>query len=101
MRPSLLFIVLLAVSTVCGSAAAQQKVQFAALDGKDGAAPTVLDGYLFRPDGPGPRPAVVFMHGRAGLFSRTTDAIVARETAWRQQLVAHQLQGVALSAATG
>jgi dienelactone hydrolase len=87
MRPSLLFIALLAVSTACGSAAAQQKVQFPALDGKDGAAPTVLDGYLFRPDGPGPRPAVVFTHGCSGLFSRTTNAIVSRETAWRQQLV--------------
>jgi dienelactone hydrolase len=82
MRPSLLFIALLAVSTVCGGAAAQQKVRFAALDG-----PTALDGYLFRPDGPGPHPAVVFMHGCGGLFSRTTNAIVSRETAWRQQLV--------------
>ena len=81
MRPSLLFIALLALSTVCGSAAAQHKVQFAALDG-----PTVLDGYLFRPNGPGLHPAVVFMHGCGGLFSRTTNAIVSRETAWRQQL---------------
>jgi dienelactone hydrolase len=87
MRPSLLFIALLAVSTVCGSAAAQQKVRFPALDGKDGAAATELDGYLFRPDGPGPHPTVVFMHGCGGLFSRTTNAIVSRETAWRQQLV--------------
>jgi dienelactone hydrolase len=82
MRPSLLCIALLALSTVYGSAAAQHKVQFAALDG-----PTVLDGYLFRPNGPGPNPAVVFMHGCGGLFSRSTNAIVSRETAWRQQLV--------------
>jgi hypothetical protein len=27
------------------------------------------------------------MHGCGGLFSRTTNAIVSRETAWRQQLV--------------
>src|SRR5258708_12607741 len=81
MRPSLLFIALLALSTVCGSAAAQHKVQFAALDGR-----TVPDGYLFRPNGPGLHPAVVFMHGCGGLFSRTTNAIVSRETAWRQQL---------------
>jgi dienelactone hydrolase len=87
MRPSLLFIALLAVSTACGSAAAQQKIQFPALDGKDGASPTAIDGYLFRPNGPGPHPAVVFMHGCGGLFSRTTNAIVSRETAWRQQLV--------------
>jgi dienelactone hydrolase len=87
MRLTLVLVALLAMSTACGNAVAQQKVQFAALDGKDGAAPTVLDAYLFRPDGSGPRPAIVFMHGCGGLFARTTDAIVSRETAWRQQLV--------------
>jgi dienelactone hydrolase len=87
MRPTPVFIALLAVSMACGNAVAQQKVRFPALDGTDGAAPTMLDGYLFRPDGPGPRPAVVFMHGCGGLFSRTTNAVVSRETAWRQQLV--------------
>ena len=87
MRLTLVLVALLAVSTACGNAVAQQKVRFAALDGKDGAAPTVLDAYLFRPDGSGPRPAIVFMHGCGGLFARTTNAIVSRETAWRQQLV--------------
>jgi dienelactone hydrolase len=87
MRLTLVLVVLFAVSTACGNAVAQQKVRFPALDGKDGAAPTVLDAYLFRPDGPGPRPAIVFMHGCGGLFARTTNAIVSRETAWRQQLV--------------
>src|SRR5260370_13809872 len=87
MRLTLVFVALLAVSPACGDAAAQQKVQFSALDGKDGAAPTELAGYLFRPNGPGPRPAIVFMHGCGGLFSRTTNAILSRETAWRQQLV--------------
>ena len=87
MRLTLVFVALLALSTACGGATAQQKVQFPALDGKDGAAPTVLDGYLFQPNGPGPRPAIVFMHGCGGLFARTTNAIVSRETAWRQQLV--------------
>ncbi len=87
MRLTLVLVALLAASTACGNAVAQHKVRFAALDGQDGAAPTVLDAYLFRPDGPGPRPAIVFMHGCGGLFARTTNAIVSRETAWRQQLV--------------
>jgi dienelactone hydrolase len=87
MRLTLVFFALLAASIACGSAAAQQKVQFPALDGKDGAAATVLDGYLFQPDRPGPHPTLVFMHGCGGLFSRTTKAIVSRETAWRQLLV--------------
>ncbi len=86
MRPTLVFIALLAVSMACGGAAAQQKVQFPAVDGRDGAAATELAGYLFHPNGPGPHPAIVFMHGCGGLFSRTTNAILSRETAWRQQL---------------
>ena len=49
MRRTLVLVALLAVSTACGSAVAQQKVQFPALDGKDGAAPTELTGYLFKP----------------------------------------------------
>jgi dienelactone hydrolase len=88
MRRTLVFIALLALSMACGSAVAQQKLHFPALDGKEGIAPTELDGYLFRPDGPGPHPAVVFMHGCSGLFSRATKAIVSREMAWQQQLVA-------------
>ncbi len=88
MRPILALIASLALSMVCGSGSAQQRLHFPALDGKDGAAPTELDGYLFRPDGPGPHPAIVFMHGCGGLFARATNAIVSRETAWRQQLVA-------------
>jgi dienelactone hydrolase len=92
MRPTLVLVALLALSTVCGGAAAQQKLHFPALDGKDGAAPTELDGYLFRPEGSGLHAAVVFMHGCGGLFSRAaraaaTTTIVSREMAWRQRLV--------------
>jgi dienelactone hydrolase len=86
MRSILVLVALLGV--LGSSAAAQQKLTFAALDGKDGAAPTQLDGYLFRPDGPGPYPAVVFMHGCGGLISHTTNAIVSREMDWQRRLVA-------------
>ena len=40
------------------------EVAFPSLDGK-----TTLRAYLFRPTGPGPWPAVVMMHGRAGPYA--------------------------------
>lgn len=87
MRPVLVLVTLLALSMACGGATAQQKVRFAALDGKGGTAPTELDGYLFRPEAPSLHPAIVFMHGCGGLFSRGTGAIVSRESDWRRRLV--------------
>jgi dienelactone hydrolase len=79
MRPIL---ALLAFIAVTGGAMAQDKVSFAALDGKEGAAPTQLDGYLFRPNRPGPYPAVVFLHGCGGLISASSHKIQSRELEW-------------------
>ncbi len=67
-------------------AAAQETVHFPSLDGKDGAPPTQIDGYLFRPTGPGPAPAVVFLHGCSGLISGITHRIVSREVEWARHL---------------
>ena len=69
------------------AAAAQERVQFPSL-GENGPsrAPTILDGYLFRPAGGDRRPAVVFLHGCGGLFSRTTGLIESRERAWASEL---------------
>jgi len=36
-------------------------------------APTSIDGWLFRPTGAGPRPAIVLLHGCAGLFAKRGD----------------------------
>jgi dienelactone hydrolase len=79
MRPILALLALLAAST---GAMAQDKVSFASFDGKDGAAPTQLDGYLFRPNKPGPYPAVVFLHGCGGLISASSHKIQSREMEW-------------------
>jgi dienelactone hydrolase len=70
------------------AAAAQERVQFPSLGGDNGPsrAPTLLDGYLFRPAGGDRRPAVVFLHGCGGLFSRTTGLIESRERAWASDL---------------
>ena len=50
------------------AAAAQERVQFPSLGGDNGPsrAPTLLDGYLFRPAGGDRRPAVVFLHACGG-----------------------------------
>jgi dienelactone hydrolase len=48
---------------------------------------TVVDGYLFRPEGDARRPAVVFLHGCGGLFPTTTGQIVSRELDWSRRFV--------------
>ena len=77
---------LLAACTTAPGVLAQEKLHFASLDGKDGVAPTQLDGYLFRAGTPGPAPAVVFLHGCGGLFSGISHKIVSRELDWAARL---------------
>ena len=86
MRTMLALIALFAVCTAAGGVVAQEKVQFASLDGKDGAAPTQLDGYLFKPNKPGSYPAVVFLHGCGGLISGASHKIMSREVDWAAKL---------------
>ncbi len=85
MRRLLAFLLSLGLTT---SAAAQEAVHFPSLDGTNGAAPTRLDGYLFRPTraGPGPAPAVVFLHGCGGLISSISHNIMSREVDWAKHL---------------
>jgi len=79
-----LLAVLLSLWGLATSAAAQEAVHFASLDG---APSTTLDGYLFRPTkGPGPAPAVVFLHGCGGLISGISHQIMSRETDWAKRL---------------
>ena len=66
-----------------GPAAAQEKVHFPSLDGHS----AMLDGYLFRPDGDGRHPALVFLHGCGGLLTRR-GTIQPRETEWAAHLTA-------------
>ena len=82
-----LLVLLLSLGFVT-SAAAQEAVHFPSLDGVNGAAPTRLDGYLFRPTGagPGPAPAVVFLHGCGGLISGISHNIMSREIDWAKHL---------------
>lgn len=62
-------------------AQALESVSFRSRDG------TMLTGLLARPQGPGPFPAVVAMHGCAGLWTGS-GRVSAREEDWSQRLVA-------------
>ena len=97
-RPRFLLIGLAAILTVilpaCQSAprltavpvpqpdAAYEAVEFASADG------TPLRGYLFHPSGSGPFPAVVALHGCAGLFL-PSGHMSARDLDWGKRLAAH------------
>jgi dienelactone hydrolase len=80
-----MFVVLLAVWT---PALAAETVSFPSLDGPlTGGKPTLLRGLLMKPDGVGPFPAIVALHGCNGLFKE--GALVARQAAWAQLLTSH------------
>jgi dienelactone hydrolase len=57
-------------------AAAQDVVHFPSLDDRH----TMLDGYLYRPQSDGRHPAIVFLHGCAGMFFQ--NRISALQFAW-------------------
>jgi dienelactone hydrolase len=46
-------------------------------------APETIEGYLSRPEGPGPFPAVVYLHGCSGLLDKTRDRMAELLTGWR------------------
>ncbi len=70
-------IVCCAVGGTAVQAAAQtpETVSFPSRDEK-----TQLVGYLFRPEGAGPHPAVIMLHGRSGPYSSLAKGVFAAET---------------------
>jgi dienelactone hydrolase len=63
-------------------------VSFPSLDTPvTGGKPTLLSGLLMKPDGPGPFPAIVALHGCGGLLKG--GALVAREAVWAELLTSH------------
>ena len=66
-------------------------VSFPSLDGSlTGGSPTELRGLLIKPEGSGPFPAVVALHGCGGLFDKQGN-LKARESAWGQLLTSNRL----------
>lgn len=64
-----------------------QKVAFPSEDSElTGGPPTMLEGYIFRPEKPGPLPAIVALHGCSGLF--TSGRMNARFADWGERLAA-------------
>jgi len=72
--------ILLAACLIGGAASAQERVHFPSA----GADATELDGYLYRPAGDGPHPALVFMHGCGGLLNKSGTPWT-RESDWAQR----------------
>ena len=77
----------LALGTGSALAGTPETVTFPSAD-----ATTTLKGYLFRPEGPGPHPAVVMLHGRAGPYAASAarrgqfdaESLAARHRMWGQ-----------------
>lgn len=73
--------VLLAGAIAAAPAAAQQLVHFPSLD----TGRTMLDGYLYRPQGAGPHPAIIGLHGCSGMMT-TDGGVLPIEFAWAYRL---------------
>lgn len=67
------FITALAVASVSALPAwSQEKVSFASTDADlTGGKPTTITGYLYKPEGAGPFPAVIAMHGCTGPYDKS------------------------------
>jgi len=64
-----------ALLTTLAAAAAPDTVTFPSADGT-----TELTGYVFKPSGPGPHPAIVMLHGRGGPYSSLRRGTYSAET---------------------
>jgi dienelactone hydrolase len=66
-----------------------EKITFSSRDNDlQGNKPTLLNGYLFRPVGNGPFPAIVALHGCSGLFAKS-GKLSARFEDWGRRLREH------------
>ncbi|HVO84677.1 MAG TPA: dienelactone hydrolase family protein [Syntrophobacteria bacterium] len=69
-----------------GTGPAPDKVRFPSHDADlTGGSPTIIDGYLFKPVGQGPFPALVALHGCSGLFAKS-GRFQRRDLDWARRL---------------
>jgi dienelactone hydrolase len=59
----------------------REEVRFSSLDAAAGREPTILNGYMFKPEGGETHPALVFLHGCGGLRN-SRGQIESREAGW-------------------
>jgi dienelactone hydrolase len=76
----LIFLLILLPLTWLGTAKAQQQITF-----PSSGDPTILTGYLLRPSGTGPYPALVFLHGCGGMFEH--GGFMLRDITWAHLMV--------------
>jgi len=69
------FVTLLVTASACSLSATPRTVHFDSADRR-----TKLVGYIFEPQSPGPHPAVVLLHGRAGPYSSLANGVYSAET---------------------
>jgi len=77
-----LFRIIVAIGFVVGVLGPARALDQIAFPSRDG---TMISGWLARPDGPGPFPAVVALHGCAGLWT-ASGKMNARESDWIERL---------------
>lgn len=84
MLPGLLLIASMLLAPA--GAGAQQRVTFDSRDGDlTGGTPTRLEALLTLPDGPGPHPAILAMHGCGGMYVKSgsrAGLVLSRDLAW-------------------
>ncbi|MBL8670684.1 MAG: dienelactone hydrolase family protein [Alphaproteobacteria bacterium] len=80
----------MALTLAAVPALAEERVSFPSVDADlAGGQATRLEGRLYRPDGPGPFPAVVALHGCGGLFRREgkrRGELTSRHADWAERL---------------
>jgi len=69
------FVAVFTAATSCTLMATPRTVHFESLDHK-----TKLVGYVWEPSSPGPHPAIVLLHGRAGPYSSLAKGVYSAET---------------------
>jgi poly(3-hydroxybutyrate) depolymerase len=85
-RAAVTILALLALATAGARLHAQRCVTFASVgDGRNGRPDPVVDAYLYRPPATGAQPALVFLHGCAGLVGASGE-VKPRETDWAERM---------------
>ncbi|HEX4174061.1 MAG TPA: hypothetical protein VHY82_16445 [Acetobacteraceae bacterium] len=85
-RAAVTILALLALATAGAPLHAQRCVTFASVgDGRNGRPDPVVDAYLYRPPATGAQPALVFLHGCAGLVGASGE-VKPRETDWAERM---------------
>lgn len=82
LRAVLFALIALLISTEIGQAGGLVKVRISS----SASDTTEINGFLLRPNGPGPFPAIVALHGCSGLWKRNGKSLTSRHADWGKRL---------------